>query len=179
MRMRAVLCLLAAIVLLPVSALGADESLKPVVAALVTVRATHVINEESDAGPKLTPAKHLLREWVEKHLAHFPQDGDVGAFAETLNTAIKNAGLTCDDPNPNSTKCVDNSHGEPTTDDARGYIGGVDLSRREGLRYLVLKTSVGIRCGYDESAYIYEWRDKHWRLLLQTEQNQYAEKTYN
>jgi hypothetical protein len=177
--MRRVLYLLAAILFLPRAALGADESLKPIAAALATVRATHAANEERDAGPELTPVKHLLREWVEKHLATLPQDGDVEALALSMGQTIGAAGLTCDDPIPNSTKCVDSSHGEPTTDDARGYIGGVDLSRREDLRYLVLKTSVGIRCGYDESAYIYEWRDKHWRLLLQTEQNQYAEKVYD
>src|ERR1700733_7912122 len=101
MRMRAVLCLLAAIVLLPVSALGADESPQARVCPLLPLWRKQFNKRGNGRRPKLTPAKHLLREWVEKHLAHFPQDGDVGAFAETLNTAIKNAGLTCDDPNPN------------------------------------------------------------------------------
>ena len=36
-----------------------------------------------------------------------------------------------------------------------------------------------MRCGYDQSAYVYERRDKRWALLLASEQNDYDDKTYH
>ncbi len=176
--MRSLLYLLGAFLFLAAAAHGADDGLKPVADALAAVRATHAINKQSDAGQELTPVKQRLRKWVEKQLSSFAEHGDETALTKQLNAAIEASGLICNDDQPGRTPCIDKSSGEAMQQDARGYLGGVGLSWKGYGRYLVLTADVGVRCGYDESAYIYEWRDKRWQLLLQTEQDRYGEKEY-
>jgi hypothetical protein len=43
--------------------------------------------------------------------------------------------------------------------------------------FLAVITRVGIQCGYDESVYLYEWKDR-WVRRLESEQNDYAEKAH-
>ena len=170
---------LGALFLLTAAARGGDDGLKPIADALAAVRAAHATNETRDAGPELTPVKQQLRAWVEAQLSSFPQDGDEAQLTRRLNGALKTADVTCDDGHPDGPRCNEKIPTEDATQfDARGYVGGVQLSRGDFLRYLVLTTDVGVRCGFDESAYIYEWRDKRWQLLLQTEQDRYGEKEY-
>jgi hypothetical protein len=57
-----------------------------------------------------------------------------------------------------------------------GVLNPIELRRTQG--FLVLKTGVGIECGFDESAYLYSWSDEGWRRVWQTEQNVYEEKAY-
>jgi hypothetical protein len=54
----------------------------------------------------------------------------------------------------------------------------VKFTYLEDERYVLVVTEVGVRCGFDQSAYVYEWRDDHWRILTVAEQNNYDEKTY-
>jgi hypothetical protein len=42
----------------------------------------------------------------------------------------------------------------------------------------VVQTAVGIQCGYDESAYIYEWKDNHWQRFWESQQNNYTKDKY-
>jgi hypothetical protein len=42
----------------------------------------------------------------------------------------------------------------------------------------VVQTSTGIWCGYDDSAYIYQWSNSSWRRVWEVEQNTYTAKRY-
>ena len=43
---------------------------------------------------------------------------------------------------------------------------------------LIVRTAVGIWCGYDYSAYIYKWRGGRWQRVWENEQNTYTAKNY-
>jgi hypothetical protein len=181
LRMRRILFPLLLILTLPASA--ADDGLKPVADMLVAIRGTQGINKLRDAGPELTPIKHALRDWIEQALPPptndlfgTPQDDKLAAAEARLNAAITDAGLTCQNALPERKSCTDDPLGK---DNARGYLGRIELSYLEDSRYLLMKTNIGVFCGYDESAYIYERQGDHWRFLTQNEQNDYSDKAYN
>lgn len=175
--MRGAVCLSGTFFLLSTIAHAEDVGLKPLGAALAIVRATPGTNKSRDAGPELTVVKERLRAWIELQLPALAPTGDPAALAKRLNAAIKAAGMTCDDAQP-PRNCTEGNAGFPGEDNARGYLGDVKMATRDYGRYLVVETAAGIRCGYDESAYIYEWRGKRWQLLLQSEQDSYGEKDY-
>jgi len=161
--------------------LAQDSGLREVARAVALVRTTRGANTDRDAGPELTPVKQALRAWVEGSLASAPTDMRNGPDADRLKAlsnrlyrALKTADLTCDPVKPSKDRC---SRDSDVGFDARGYLGGVNLTYLNEGRYLLVKTRVGVLCGFDESAYIYVAHDKHWRLLLQTEQDSYG-KTY-
>jgi hypothetical protein len=174
--------------LVAVPARSAEPDLSPVVAALAKVRATHGVNQERDAGPELTPVKQALRAWIEPQLPPNPKsidrDGamnvltseDLAALSARLNKALNAAGLMCPDNDSPANPCASS----PTSEEnERGYVDSVTISSLDSGRYLLVVTSVGIMCGYDESAYIYRHGpDKSWVLLLATEQNRYGENEY-
>jgi hypothetical protein len=153
-----------------------DVGLKSLSAKLTAIRGTHGVNKMRDAGPELTPIKRALREWVEAQLPSLgPNEDDTKAFADHLNASLKAARLTCA---WNDKQCEETT-GNYSQEDARGYLSDVSVSYLDFRHYLAVKTNIGIRCGFDESAYIYEWREKAWRLLLQTEQDRYDDKHYS
>ena len=115
------------------------------------------------AAAPLTAAKHQLRDWVESRLAREGQGLDTRAFAETLHVALGGATLLCNDFRD---ECDTNF---------LGYVEDVRVNR-EG-EFLIVVTSMGIRCGYDESAYVYAW-DSRWRRVWEHEQNIYTEQGY-
>jgi hypothetical protein len=43
---------------------------------------------------------------------------------------------------------------------------------------LVVVTAMGINCGFDESAYVYAWRDQQWRRIWEHEQSTYTKQDY-
>jgi hypothetical protein len=112
------------------------------------------------AAPELTTPKHQLRDWIDSRLAGQEEALDVRAFAETLQTAFRDADLFCDDCNLN-------------------YLGYVDNVRidRQG-QFLVVTTALGISCGYDESAYVYAWNGQRWGRIWDHEQNTYTKEGY-
>ena len=57
-----------------------------------------------------------------------------------------------------------------------GFLGELSLRREGG--FLILRTAMGIECGFDESAYLYSWSAEGWRRVWQTERNNYTEKEY-
>jgi hypothetical protein len=169
----------------PAAAGATDPALKPLADALAHVRAASPINKERDAGPELTPVKSALRAWVEAKLVTlrpFVPDGQgafqpshaEGALAARLNATLQTNGLTCDGGPGVKPRCVETA-GDFSS---HGYIGGVDLSFLDSNRYLLLETSVGIACGQDQSAYLYEWSGKDWHLLLSSEQDDYRNDKY-
>jgi len=167
---------------------SAEPDLAPVAVALAKVRATHGINRERDAGPELTPVKQALRAWIEPQLPANPKsigrDGaveeltseDLAVLSARLNTSLDAAGLLCGDDDSPANPCS----GSPTAaQNERGYVDGVSIGLLDGGRYLSVVTGVGIKCGYDQSAYIYKHGPSgRWTLLLATEQNNYGEGDY-
>jgi hypothetical protein len=187
MRLRSILPLLA-LALIATPALSAEGGLAPVAAALAKVRATHGINQERDAGPELTPVKQALRAWIEPQLQPNPKSispdrvmntftsEDLDALSARLNKSLDAAGLMCADDESPANPCV----GSPTAaENERGYVGGVSIGMLDGGRYLLVVTGVGIKCGFDQSAYIYKrGPNQHWTLLLAAEQNRYGKDEY-
>ncbi|MEO7692296.1 MAG: hypothetical protein ABIS51_23635 [Sphingomonas sp.] len=187
MRLRSILLLLA-IPIITAPALSAEGDLAAVAGALAKVRATHGINQERDAGPELTPVKQALRAWIEPQLPANPRsinpDGsmtiltteDLEALSARLNTSLDAAGLMCGDDASPANPCV----GSPTAaENERGYVGQVSIGMLDGGRYLLVVTGVGIRCGFDQSAYVYRHGPSgSWTLLLATEQDRYGKDDY-
>ena len=149
-----------------------DASLKALTAKLVAIRGTHGVNRMHDAGPELTPIKYDLRAWVETQLPALGQHGDIAAFTKKLNVVLHEAEPRCDET------CRRKTAGNPADENERGHIGDVRLSYLGYDRYLAVQTDVGVRCGFDTSAYIYEWRNGGWRLVFKTERDAYDEKHY-
>jgi hypothetical protein len=119
------------------------------------------------ATPALTTAKHQLRDWIESRLAMLSERGDEGELARQLNSDLRAADLDCVyEPGPRA--CPDGF--------LLGYAAPVTLERQRA--FLVVRTGVGIECGYDESAYVYSWTGEGWRRVWQTEQNTYTEEKY-
>jgi hypothetical protein len=120
-----------------------------------------------------------LRAWIEAQLPNPYRTGpdgiaygppDYQALARRLSATLDGAGLTCGDYGSPGYRC----RSEGTEEDERGYLGSVRIGSPGEGRYLVVVTGVGVRCGFDESAYIYEHRDGGWRLLLAIEEKDYG-----
>src|SRR5581483_7424839 len=107
-----------------------------------------------------------------------PSADDLRRLGFRLGDALVAAGLTCGDLGKPSWRCggwPDRTHPEQ---DERGSVGDVRL-RMIADRYLAVTTEVGIRCGYDQSLYLYEAAPDHgWRLIFQSEQDDYREGHY-
>lgn len=122
--------------------------------------------ETRGASPQLTIAKHKLRDWVESRLAALKSRDDEAAFAGALNSELRNAGLICGQ-----------EPGRPCPDwTSLGFLEKLTLHRSGG--FLIIQTSLGIECGFDESAYIFSWSENRWRRVWQNEQNDYQEGKY-
>lgn len=147
---------------------SAEDPLAAIHALLVPMR-TAPIAEARGATPALTDVKHQLRDWIESRLAApQPKNGrwEVGStiLQEQLNEELSRAGLFC----LQQDICPENR---------LGYLNRVVLEIQSG--FLVVRTSAGVQiCGSDDSAYIYEFTDSHWRRIWQSEQNNYQEKKY-
>jgi hypothetical protein len=150
-----------ALLLLWLAAPAQNDPLAALRATLETLRRHRNDNPDTrGATADLTVAKHQLRDWVEQRLAKFDAAGNEDAINREFQDAL--ADLRCPDG------CV-------TT--ALGFVDPVRL-RREG-EFLTVQTSVGIRCGYDDSAYVYQWSGSAWRKIFETEQNIYTKTAYH
>jgi hypothetical protein len=116
--------------------------------------------------PQLTVAKHQLRDWIESRFTSFPEKGDVGALTTDLLAGLEGAKLFCDDPSD----CVATSI---------GYLDQVLVNRERGFLSIATAVGTGLRCGYDYSAYLYEWRANRWQRIWEYEQNDYSEAAYH
>jgi hypothetical protein len=155
--------------------------LSALTAALAKVRATHGVNRDRDAGPELNTVKHALRDWIEPQLPAAPQANaagggylldpqDLTALGVRLSAELDAAGLTCGHKGALHADC-----GDPNgMENERGYVDRVRVTRFDNDHYLLVVTGVGVLCGFDESAYLYDQDASHrWRLLLSIEQDKY------
>ena len=86
-----------------------------------------------------------------------------------LNTELVNAGLVCTfAPKVGEVRCPD--------EDQIGFLDAVMLHLSG--EFLVVQTGIGIECGYDESAYIYQWKDDRWQRYWESVQNAYTKDKY-
>lgn len=174
-------CLGAAPATVPVPDLGSLS------AQLAQVRVTRGANDNRNAGPELTPVKRMLREWVERQLPSRPPDNDGGTgnllttddlapLTVRMNAALDAAGLTCGREGTPGYRCETPAR---FSQDYRGHVGQVRLGLLDGDRYLLAITGVGVSCGFDESAYVFEQQPDHaWRLLWTSERNDYSKDHY-
>lgn len=126
------------------------------------VRPANLADDARGATPQLTVAKHLLRDWLESQLP--PQNEGEGGLAARLNAELRAAGLFCDAP-----LCENGTW--------LGYLNEIRI-HRTGPEMLVLQTSIGIVCGFDDSAYLYKWSSAGWRRIWASEQNVYTKQAY-
>jgi hypothetical protein len=120
------------------------------------------------ATPRLTVAKHELRDWIESRLPPDNASFNPESIAATLNRALKAQGLV-----------VENSGSDTPSDqqmDPTGYVGPIKMTLTRG--YLLVQTGLGVLCGYDESAYLYEWKTGRWQRRWESEQNDYRKDKY-
>jgi hypothetical protein len=150
------------------AAFAADAPLDGLRSSLIGMRGKPPSDHLRGATPQLTIAKHQLRDWVESRLAGLSQRADEGEFGRRLNSDIGAAKLTCGASTAGLEPCPDWT--------MVGFLESLDI-HRSGV-FLILRTGVGIECGFDESAYIYSWSDEGWRRVWQNEQNTYVEKIY-
>lgn len=149
-----------ALLLLYLAAPAQNDSLAALRATLATLHQHRSENANTlGARPELTVAKHQLRDWFERRLASLGATPDEDASNRAFQEAL--ASLFCPDG------CVFS---------ALGFIDTVRL-RHTG-EFLVIRTSVGIRCGYDDSAYVYQWIGTTWQRIFETEQDVYTKTGY-
>jgi hypothetical protein len=162
-------------------------NLAPLTSQLEKIRQSHGINEERDAGPEFTPVKQALREWVEQQLPPAPgapmPDGitvdldpaDLTTLGTQLSRTLDLAGLTCRQPGPSAYHCGGDP---PREENERGFLDAIHIARLDD-RYLLVVTGVGMKCGFDQSAYVYEdGPDHRWHLLIAIEQDRYGKGDY-
>ncbi len=160
------------LVLLPLCALAQnprltqDARLTAIRETVLDIRRYANQHQEVRGGiPRVTVAKHEIRDWIEARLARFPQDGDAAALTETLHNGLSQAKLFCD----KDSDCL------PT---ALGFLDEIQIERQGDFFIAQTAVGVGIRCGYDYSAYIYQWNGGKWQRLWENEQNDYSASAY-
>ena len=145
-----------------VCAFAQDSALQALRTTLVALRPLQDKNPDTrDATAQLTVAKHQFRDWVESRLVRFSASDNERALLAGLHEGLRDAKLFCEDEcNPSYL----------------GYVDDVQIHRER--EFLVVQTSVGIRCGYDESAYLYNWSGSAWKRFFTVEQDVYTKQSY-
>ncbi|MEE3626034.1 hypothetical protein UCD39_18940 [Nitrospirillum sp. BR 11752] len=127
-----------------------------------------------EADPRMMDVKHQLRDWVEARLAAAGRDADPAALARQLNADLQAADLFCEAQAGGPDRCPDDGGFWSGV----GFLAPVRLEPVADGALLVLRTGIGIRCGTDDSAYAYQWRDGARRRLWQSEQDIQLGKPY-
>ena len=118
------------------------------------------------ATPAFTTVKHLLRDWIESKLAGLRADDDPVAVAGPLNAELETAGLIGKEPDEPG-----NALGLPP-----GYLKEIEIKHANAV---IVTAGLSIQnCGFDESAYAYEFSSDRWQGVWENEQNDYAGKKY-
>lgn len=176
--------ILAALVLLSAGTAFADPVLDRIHTQLILVRAVHKVpapiayhdagGDNRGATPVLMDVKHELRDWIETRLRQFPRKDDPDSLAKTLNAELDAADLTCTAPRQPH-RCTPNEYGF----DGTGYITDVSIATDSVAHGIfVVETDIGILCGADESAYVYDWSNNRLLRVLDDEQTIAPGKSY-
>ncbi len=120
--------------------------------------------ETRGATAELTTLKHRVIDWVETHLKDLRPSDDVDALTSKIRDEMDASDLFCMDYN---VQCFPSS---------LGFLDEVRISRSNG--FLIVRTAVGIWCGFDYSAYVYNWTGSEWRKIWTNEQNTYTAERY-
>ena len=112
--------------------------------------------------------KHALRDWIESQLSGLMPKDDPGVLARKLNAELRESRYFCD-YSSDETRCPDDSQ--------LGFLWEIKLEAPLA-NFLVIRTSVGIQCGFDDSAYAYEWKGTTWSRFWESEHNKYVKKEY-
>ena len=147
-----------------------DATLTDLRAALLALRADpYGTPSTHGATPGFAAIKQQLRGWIEDRLGNFVRNGDELVLARELSADLFNGDLLCE---ASDGTLHDRCDRGPTVDySPRGFLGEIRLQLLQSGNILVLRTAVGVTCGYDESAYVYVWRNERWQLLLAAEQD--------
>lgn len=122
--------------------------------------------------PEFLTARDALGAWIDARVADLPEKGDAQGLGQKLTSEIVAADLACEDPKPPGyNRCA-----SPGTLDARGYLGLIEIVELQG--FLIAQAEVGVACGFDETAYIYERTKTGWRRLFDTAQKSDATGRY-
>jgi len=128
-------------------------------------------------GPEFDSIKHQLRDWVGHHLpSEYPTENRARDLARQLNEALRQDDLFCPPEDTPADPCLSKWQFY-----GRGFLGPVSLELRDfhhAGRFVLVETVNGIACGFDVSAYLYEWTDGHWQLRWQDEQTDYTPGKY-
>ena len=152
-----------------------DAALTAIHAELEPLRAHRSEHPETrGATIAFTEIKHQLRDWVDGKIAEVDPNGDFRSLADALNRELLQADLLCE-----SAADVDRCAGDDTTDwNAVGYLGRLRIETQTYPHFISSIAPIGIECGYDESAYVYGWKDGNWRRVIQSEQTEYTKASY-
>ncbi len=124
---------------------------------------------ERGASPVFQLAKHELRDWIESRLPP-PGDGvDPTALAKKLNQELKARKLIFD-----ASDLPLDQTGVWKKD--VGYVGEIHMESASV--FVIVQTGLGVMCGFDESAYLFEWRGGRWRVRWTSEENDYSDDHY-
>ena len=170
MRPCLLLCLAAVCAALAPGARAQDPSLTALHATIAPLR-TRFFDDSVTRGatPEFASIKHQLRDWIERQLGGVKSEDDDVRLALQLNDRLKQADLMCEAAGAAGTDRCD--HGPRYDWNARGFVDDVRLEQQRYGQILVVRTALGIECGYDDSAYVYERRDDEWYRLFESEQD--------
>jgi hypothetical protein len=148
-----------------------DASLDRLKETLLPLRKQPYENTETrGATPVFGSAKTQLRSFIESRLSRLTPAGDETLFRQDLNSNLEKANLQC-------TNAIESCDG-PRGFNALGFVGQVEVHFLLAHTFLAVQTGLGIQCGYDESAYLYEWKKDRWERTWESEQNTYRENEY-
>jgi hypothetical protein len=122
---------------------GQTQTDPPLAALQDTLQGLHAqtdLSVNQGGGPKLTLAKHQLRDWIESQLDPIQRQGDETEVSETINKALERVSVPPSNEN---------------------FLGHVAADVKWDADLLVLTTRVGIVCASDTSLYVYkrvEWQ---------------------
>ncbi|HUA86995.1 MAG TPA: hypothetical protein VMB85_24230 [Bryobacteraceae bacterium] len=143
---------------------GGDlDAIRETQAKLVALRGEN--RETSGATQELTVLKHQLADWADSRIANSGPHPEAAALTATLNAEFDQKKYVV-----------------PDGDQYREYLGDVgafEVSHPDGDEsWLRLTTSVGVHCEYEDSVYLFEWRDGLWHRRFTAEQTDYTKGKY-
>ena len=158
------------LIILCSAAQASDPHLDALRSTLLPMRA---VPPDKATGPRgatsqLTVAKHQLLDWIDFRLSSLHQNVDPVEVQRSLNTELRDAGLSCSLDVRDQPPCPERS--------LSGFAERLTVNWSAA--FLVVTAGLGIECGYDDSAYIYSWNGEKWVRVWQNEQNTYTEKEY-